>query len=80
MQKTIYVGNLQWDVTDDELSDFFTPVGAVFSAEVVREQDTGRSRGYGFVSMENADRAMTELNGKELRGRAVRISPRRSIR
>ena len=72
--KTLYVGNLEWKTTEEELIDFFSPVGRVESAVIVKDKETDRSRGFGFVSMENADKAMIELNGKELRGRSLKIN------
>lgn len=74
MAKSLYIGNLQWATTDEELKDFFSPIGQVLSATVIRDKESGRSRGYGFVEMENADKALEELNGKELRGRSLKIN------
>lgn len=74
MAKSLYIGNLQWETSDEELKDFFSPIGEVTSATVIRDKETGRSRGYGFVEMENADKAIEELNGKELRGRSLKIN------
>lgn len=73
--KRIYVGNLSWNTSEDELRDFFSPFGAVVSVSIISDRDTGRSRGFGFVEMEDADadRAIQEANGKELGGRSLRI-------
>jgi len=75
--KTIYVGNLQWQTTEDELKDFFSPHGQVASTDIIMDKETGRSRGFAFVTMENADEAMQALNGKELRGRTLKLNTAR---
>lgn len=76
MAKKLFVGNLAYTVTDDELRDLFAKVGSCESASVVMDRDTGQSRGFGFVMMatpEEAERARRELNGTDLNGRPVRI-------
>ena len=72
----IYVGNLPWRVDDAELEQMFTPFGAVDSARVITDRETGRSRGFGFVEMSNADaqNAISELNGKDMGGRPLRVN------
>ena len=77
MTKTIYVKNLEWGTTEKELTEFFEPVGKVISAKIIRDYQTKKSKGYGFVEMENADQAMQELDGKELRGRSLMINKAR---
>lgn len=77
MGRKLYVGNLGFDVTTQELQDAFAAVGAVESAAVITERDTGRSRGFGFVEMASvgdAQKAIQELDGREIRGRAIRVS------
>ena len=76
----LYVGNLPWSVTDSELEDLFTPFGAVQSAQVVTDRDSGRSRGFGFVEMEidGATQAMAKLNGHEINSRALRVNEAQS--
>lgn len=77
MGRKLYVGNLGFDVTTQELQDAFAAVGAVESAAVITERDTGRSRGFGFVEMgsaADAQKAIQELDGREIRGRAIRVS------
>ena len=73
--KRIYVGNLSWNTSEDELHDFFAPFGSVTSVSIITDRDTGRSRGFAFVEMDDADalRAIQEANGKELGGRSLRI-------
>src|SRR5262245_16489341 len=75
MSKKIYVGNLTFDATDSELRDLFSPHGAVQSAQVVTDRDTGRSRGFGFVEMsEGADAAIAALNGQDFKGRSLTVN------
>ena len=76
----VYVGNLPWSVTNQELQEFFTPFGAVESAQVVTDRDTGRSRGFGFVEMagSNAAQAIAELNGREIDSRALKVNEAQS--
>ena len=80
MPKNIYVGNLSFSMSDDELGEIFNPFGAVSSSRVIRDKFTGRSRGFGFVEMENgeeADKAISELNGKTVDGRVLKVSEAR---
>ncbi len=80
MATKLFVGSLSWNVTDDQLRDFFAAAGKVASANVIVDRDSGRSKGFGFVEMENDDdakKAVAELNGKELDGRAINVSEAR---
>ena len=72
----IYVGNLPWSAGDQELEDLFSQFGNVQSARCILDRETGRSRGFGFVEMDDdgARKAIDELNGHELDGRALRIN------
>jgi RNA recognition motif-containing protein len=73
----IYVGNLSYRAADEDLQKAFEPYGTVASAQVMMERGTGRSRGFGFVDMPNADEAnaaIAALNGKEILGRPVRAN------
>lgn len=74
--KKLYVGNLPWSVTDSELESLFSGVGEVISARVITDRDTGRSRGFGFVEMDDAGagKAIAELNGKDMGGRPLRVN------
>jgi RNA recognition motif-containing protein len=74
--KKLYVGNLPWSATDAELQALFAGVGQVLSARVITDRETGRSRGFGFVEMDDAgaNRAIEELNGKDMGGRPLRIN------
>lgn len=81
MGRKLYVGNLGFEVTSDELRQTFETVGACESAAVVTERDTGKSRGFGFVEMTSngdAQKAIDELNGREIQGRAIRVSEAQS--
>lgn len=76
MAKKLFVGGLSWDTTDASLNNFFSQVGQVLSATVITDKFTGKSRGFGFVEMsdEDADKAMQELNGQTLDGRAIAVN------
>ena len=83
----LYVGNLPWSVSEQELGDLFAPLGDVHSAKVITDRETGRSRGFGFVELsdEAGRRAIDELNGKDMGGRALKVNeaqdkPRRDSR
>lgn len=73
--KRLFVGNLPYNTTDDDLVSFFSAVGAVSSARVICDRDTGRSRGFGFVEVEDgALKKATELNDTDFGGRKIRVS------
>ena len=77
--KKLYVGNLAWGVTDNDLQQLFSDYGSVVSAVVISDRETGRSRGFGFVEMENgADEAMNALNGQDFQGRPLRVNEAQS--
>ncbi len=73
---SIYVGNLPFSASEDELSDLFSQHGAVSSVKLITDRETGRPRGFGFVEMADSDAAaaIEALNGKELGGRTLRIN------
>jgi RNA recognition motif-containing protein len=76
----LFVRNLAWRVTDEELRAYFEPYGTVTSARVVLDRDTGRSRGFGFVEMTDsseAERAIRSLNGATLDGRVIAVDEAR---
>jgi cold-inducible RNA-binding protein len=78
--KKIYVGNLNFNVSDQDLKELFTAYGEVNSASVIMDRDTGRSRGFGFVEMESDNDAMSAiqaLNGKEVEGRTLNVNEAR---
>ncbi|MEO0972801.1 MAG: RNA-binding protein [Pseudomonadota bacterium] len=72
----LYVGNLPWRASDEDLRDLFAAVGEVHSAVVITDRETGRSRGFGFVEMDSGDaaNAISELNGKDYGGRPLRVN------
>jgi len=80
MNKKLYVGNLPYELSDDDLKNHFSQAGSVTSANVIRYHDTGRSKGFGFVEMEkeeDAQKAIDMFNGKDLNGRNIVVSEAR---
>ena len=81
MAKKLFVGNLSWNSKDDSLKTLFSGAGTVVSAQVITDRYTGRSRGFGFVEMssdEEADKAIAEINGKDLDGRQITVNEARA--
>ena len=77
MSQKIYVGNLGFSVTNEDLQSKFEQYGSVTSAKIITDRDTGRSKGFGFVEMANKDEAATAintLNGSEFSGRNMNVS------
>jgi RNA recognition motif-containing protein len=77
MGRRLYVGNLSWTVTDQDLQDAFSEAGKVENSQVIMDRATNRSRGFGFVEMatdEAADAAIKRLNGREIKGRPIRVN------
>ena len=77
MSTKLFVGSLPWAVNDESLKEAFEAHGAVVSAKVITDRETGKSRGFGFVEMENetdANNAIQALNGSELKGRNIVVS------
>lgn len=78
MSKNLYVGNLPFSTTADDLREAFAAYGSVTSAQVVSDRETGRSRGFGFVEMDSgAEEAIAGLDGKEFQGRSLRVNEAR---
>src|SRR5262245_22981393 len=79
MSKRIYVGNLSYQTTENDLSTLFEQVGQVESVNIITDRDSGRSKGFAFVEMssEDADKAIAQFNGTELDGRALTINEAR---
>lgn len=76
----IYVGNLSWNSTDDDVRSAFEAFGEVSSAKVIMDRETGRSRGFGFVEMPDDDaakQAIEGMNDKDLQGRTLRVNEAR---
>ncbi len=73
----LYIGNLSWETTTEDLKSHFEQFGGVSDAIVITDRQSGRSRGFGFVTMDNndeANKALEECNGVELDGRAIKCS------
>ena len=76
----IYVGNLPWSASDQEIADAFSQHGTVEKATIIIDRDSGRSKGFGFVTMndnDEANAAIEALNGYELGGRALKVNEAR---
>lgn len=76
----IYVGNIPWDLTDEELKSAFEAHGQVSTAKIITDKYTGKSRGFGFVEMpekSEAEKAISGLNGKDLKGREIVVNEAR---
>lgn len=76
MSSNIYVGNLPYNSTDQDLRTLFEEFGTVHSAKVITDRETGRSRGFGFVEMdpEGSEAAIKALDGKQMDGRAIKVN------
>jgi cold-inducible RNA-binding protein len=82
MSKKLYVGNLSFQTTESDLTSMFEQHGNVESARIITDRDTGRSKGFGFVEMsdnEAAEKAIAQLNGKEVGGRALTVNEARPM-
>ncbi len=76
MSKSIYVGNLPWSATEDQVQALFAEYGAVLSVKLINDRETGRARGFGFVEMEDADAlaAIEALDNHDFGGRTLRVN------
>jgi RNA recognition motif-containing protein len=77
MAKKLFVGSLSWDTNDSKLLQAFSRFGEITEAKVITDRDSGRSRGFGFVTFEDdeaADRAIAALNGTDLDGRTIKVN------
>ena len=76
MSKKLFVGNLSFHTTENDVTDAFAHVGEVEAVSIITDRDTGRSKGFGFVTMseEDADKAIGKLNGSQLDGRALTVN------
>lgn len=72
----LYIGNLPWRCTEQELEEVFAAVGTVKSVAIITDRETGRSRGFGFIEMDDAGAraAIERLNGRDFQGRPLRVS------
>ena len=76
MSKKVFVGNLSFQTTESDISNAFSQYGTVESVQIITDRDTGRSKGFGFVLMdeEGANKAIAELNGSQVDGRALTVN------
>ena len=75
MKRKLYVGNLSFETTETELKELFDRAGSVETVCIITDRDTGRSKGFGFVEMqEGGDKAIAEMNGKDFQGRALTVN------
>jgi RNA recognition motif-containing protein len=80
MASKLYVGGLAYSINDDELQKIFSDKGTVVSAVVIKDRDSGQSKGFGFVEMSNdgeAQNAIKDLNGQEFGGRSITVNEAR---
>ena len=80
MGKKLYVGNLPYSATEEEIRNLFAQYGEVISVSIISDRETGRPRGFGFVEMENADKAIAELHDKEFGDRKLTVNEARERR
>lgn len=83
MEKKLYVGNLSYETTEEELKELFSKYGTVESASIITDKRSGYSKGFGFVEMstpEEAKKAMDALNGTEIGGRTIKIDEAKPMR
>lgn len=77
MSNKLFVGGLSWDTSDDSLRQAFQSYGDVMEAKVITDRETGRSRGFGFVTLDSREgvtRAISEMDGQSLDGREIRVN------
>lgn len=82
MSTKVYVGNLSFNTTDNELKELFAPYGEVAEAVVIKDKYSGRSKGFGFVTFNDdaaAQKAISEMDGKEVQGRAIKVNEARPM-
>jgi RNA recognition motif-containing protein len=77
MAKNIYVGNLPWSTTEEEVRSAFAQYGEVHSVNLIEDRETGRPRGFGFVEMENGEEAIRALDGTDFGGRTIKVNEAR---
>ena len=72
----LYVGNLPWSASEDDIRELFSPIGVIESVSLITDRETGRSRGFAFVEMDRADanKAISQLNGQDFGGRPLRVN------
>lgn len=77
MASKLYVGNLPFNCTEDQIREFFSQAGDVSSVKIITDRETGKSRGFCFVEMEDVSNAINDLNGKDFGGRKITVSEAR---
>ena len=78
--KKLYVGNLSFETTEAELKELFTEAGLVETVRIITDRDTGRSKGFAFIEMEDGgDKAIAQMNGKDFNGRALTVNVARPM-
>jgi RNA recognition motif-containing protein len=80
MSKKLFVGNLSWNLSEDDFKNTFAEIGSVEEAIIIKDKFTGKSKGFGFVTYtndEDADKALSELEGRELEGRNIAVNEAR---
>ena len=83
MESKVYVGNLNWDATEENLTELFSKYGNVISAKIITDNFSGKSKGFGFIEMssqEEAEKAISELNGTDFMERTLKVSVARPQR
>jgi RNA recognition motif-containing protein len=76
----LYIGNLSYNLSETELQDAFGEFGEVTKVKIIKDRDSGKSKGFGFVEMKSSDeglKAIAELNGKSLKGREIKVNEAR---
>jgi len=80
MKKKLYVGNLSFETTESDLKELFGQAGSVETVRIITDRDTGRSKGFGFIEMQDGgDKAIAEMNGKDFKGRALTVNEARPM-
>jgi cold-inducible RNA-binding protein len=80
MKTKLYVGNLSFETTETELKELFDQTGSVETVRIITDRDTGRSKGFGFVEMqEGGDKAIAQMNGRDFKGRALTVNEARPM-
>ena len=80
LKKKLYVGNLSFETTENDLKELFGQTGSVETVRIITDRDTGRSKGFGFVEMQDGgDKAIAEMNGKDFKGRALTVNEARPM-
>ena len=77
MAVTVYVGNLPWGLTEDDLAEAFRPLGSVLAVRIITDRSSGRSRGFGFVELDGIglEEAISRMRGVEVSGRRLTVGP-----